>query len=228
MSPAYPKPEARAKGPVPREIAAQLLRRSRGRCEACHVAPASEKHHRKYRGRGGTHAIENLLHLCGGQGGMFGGNHSGCHGVAHSGLGQERGLSVSGSADPAEVTYRDNYGVEFRLMADGTKEQVTVVLESVPAEDIEEIVGCDRHELLHIGLASSSEARVYVLHSAMCLRIRQELGEQLTECRYSRALADGIDVEVWSPFQDRPAALAIEAGRLIPVVSVYRSNEVPS
>lgn len=39
-------------------------------------------HHRKFRSRGGKDEVVNILHLCGW------GNHTGCHGVAHSG---ERG-----------------------------------------------------------------------------------------------------------------------------------------
>ncbi|MBB2957002.1 hypothetical protein [Pseudoclavibacter helvolus] len=88
------------------------------------MAEATEKHHRKYKGRGGTHDIQNLLHLCGGAGGMFGGNHSGCHGLAHSKDGQDQGLSVASWDDPAAVTFKDNYGVEWELLADGTKEEV--------------------------------------------------------------------------------------------------------
>lgn len=71
--------------------------RSGGVCEACGAARASEVHHRKYRSRGGTDDVWNLLHLCGW------GNHTGCHGLAHSKDGHALGLSVNSWADPREV-----------------------------------------------------------------------------------------------------------------------------
>lgn len=55
-----------------------LEERSGGTCEGCGGAPATEVHHRKFRSRGGLHNLGNLLHLCGW------GNHTGCHGRAHS------------------------------------------------------------------------------------------------------------------------------------------------
>lgn len=67
--------------------------RSGGVCESCGDRPASDVHHRKYLKRGGTHEVHNLLALCGGPFGMAGGNHSGCHGRAHSGA-EGEGLSV--------------------------------------------------------------------------------------------------------------------------------------
>lgn len=77
-------------------------------CEGCGRRPATDVHHRKYKSRGGGHEIENLLALCGGPSGMPGGNHSGCHGVAHSGEGHELGWSCNTWETPAEkpVLYR--------------------------------------------------------------------------------------------------------------------------
>lgn len=88
--------------------------RSGGVCEGCGQRPATDVHHRKYLSRGGTHKLDNLLHLCGGAAGLPGGNHSGCHGVAHSTAGHEVGWSVHSWDDPAHVlvTYR---GVEMWL-----------------------------------------------------------------------------------------------------------------
>ena len=216
----HPKPPKRAKGPVPRATMALLTARSRGRCEACHLAPATEAHHRKYRGRGGTHDIENLLHLCGW------GNHTGCHGIAHTGKGQERGLSVSGFADPAGVPFEDDYGVKRELLADGTKREVRPVVETITSDEAEERVGVDRLEFIHVGLASAAEGRVYVLHSARCLRIRQELREELTECVYSLALAGGVDADAWRAFEDEPVTLEIVDGRLVPGARRKRRDEV--
>lgn len=77
--------------------------RSGGICEGCSARPATDIHHRQYRSRGGSHALDNLLHLCGGEAGMAGGNHSGCHGKAHTKAGHELGWSVHSWDDPAHV-----------------------------------------------------------------------------------------------------------------------------
>ncbi|MEA9983674.1 hypothetical protein [Subtercola sp. RTI3] len=81
--------------------------------------PATEMHHRLYRGRqGSTHNVENLLHLCGW------GNHTGCHGTAHSGAeGELLGWAIRSGGDPAEtqVTYR---GKQLYLTADGGRRSI--------------------------------------------------------------------------------------------------------
>ena len=77
--------------------------RSGGICEGCGNRPATDIHHRKYRSRGGTHNLDNLLHLCGGASGLPGGNHSGCHGIAHSLKGHDLGWSVHSWDDPGDV-----------------------------------------------------------------------------------------------------------------------------
>lgn len=76
--------------------------RSDGICEGCGTAPATDIHHRKYRSRGGTHRLENLIHLCGA------GNTSGCHGRAHSADGDDTGWSVHSWDDEQHipVSYR--------------------------------------------------------------------------------------------------------------------------
>ncbi len=83
IAPKVPKIPKRI--PVSRE--AEVKKRSGGMCEGCGKKPATNIHHRKYLSRGGTHDLENLLHLCGA------GNTSGCHGKAHNG-GEATGLSV--------------------------------------------------------------------------------------------------------------------------------------
>ena len=85
------------------------------------MRPVSDVHHRMYKSRGGTHDVWNLLALCGGAGGLSGGNHSGCHGVAHSAEGHELGWSVHAWGDPLDIPlmYR---GVMHRLTTDGTAE----------------------------------------------------------------------------------------------------------
>lgn len=54
-------------------------------------------HHRQFRSRGGQHSVANLLHLCGW------GNHTGCHGIAHSQAGHDKGWSVQSWAVPTAI-----------------------------------------------------------------------------------------------------------------------------
>jgi hypothetical protein len=77
-----------------------LKKRSGGICEGCGVSKATEAHHRQYRSRGGSDDLNNALHLCGS------GNHTGCHGIAHTADGEARGWSVRSGFDPAEVPAR--------------------------------------------------------------------------------------------------------------------------
>lgn len=86
----------------------------------------------------------------------------------------------------------------------------------VPAEDIERIVGAKRHEADHYARAVSSEQTVYVLHSKWC----RDSGIDLRDCSYSLALDRGIDVQLWSGFEDAPVVLDIAHGRLKPVAFV--------
>jgi hypothetical protein len=72
--------------------------RSGGICEGCGEHAATEAHHIQYRSRGGSETLENALHLCGW------GNHTGCHGVAHSGrAGEAKGWSVRTGFKPGVV-----------------------------------------------------------------------------------------------------------------------------
>lgn len=77
--------------------------RSQGICEGCALRPATDVHHRVYRSRSGLSVPENLLHLCGGVTGLPGGNHSGCHGIAHTLIGEQLGWSVRTGNNPALV-----------------------------------------------------------------------------------------------------------------------------
>jgi hypothetical protein len=92
-----------------------------------------------------------------------------------------------------------------------------VVSDIVPAEDIERIVGVERHPTEHWGRAVSAEQRVYILHSQECL----DSGRDLRECPYSLALDNGIDpfdwtedvpVSLWLDEQDDKTWLVPEAG----------------
>jgi hypothetical protein len=102
---------SRAK-PIPPKNRRIVEQRSGFSCEGCGATEATEIHHRKYRSRGGGNEVANLIHLCGW------GNHTGCHGVAHSAEGGELGWSCNSWTDPAltPVLYR---GVMSWLTPDG-------------------------------------------------------------------------------------------------------------
>jgi len=90
------------------------------------------------------------------------------------------------------------------------------VVELVPSEDIEEIVGVERHATEHFARAVSAEQRVYVLHSKACL----DSGVDLRECEYSVALDRGIEHFIpwwgWRRVQDQPVRVEVYYGYLVP------------
>lgn len=47
-----------------RAVYEAVTRRSRGICELCRDAPATEMHHRRMRSAGGLDLSDNILHLC--------------------------------------------------------------------------------------------------------------------------------------------------------------------
>ena len=103
-------------------VLGQMKRRSRGICEGCGLAEATEAHHRQYRSRGGSDLIENALHLCGW------GNHTGCHGIAHTAAGEAHGWSVRSGHNPILVPVMMRVVLAERwvkLTADGGLEQVS-------------------------------------------------------------------------------------------------------
>jgi hypothetical protein len=98
------RPKLQKPTPAESRRAYALVRaRSGGICEGCGKANATDVHHRHYRGRGGWDVASNLIHLCGGPSGLAGGNHSGCHGIAHSKAGEDRGWSVRSCFTPADM-----------------------------------------------------------------------------------------------------------------------------
>lgn len=83
----------------------------------------------------------------------------------------------------------------------------------VPSEDIERIVGIQRHNVTHYGRAVSADQTVYVMHSNRCLNS----GIDLRQCPFSLALDEGIDVEDWAGREDVAVALRVRGGRLVPL-----------
>lgn len=101
---------------TPKTLAA-LKERSGGICEGCGINLASEAHHRQYKSRGGLGTLENALHLCGW------GNSSGCHGIAHTLIGEQRGWSVRSKIDPATVPVFHLYDSTWTIDPTGTDPQ---------------------------------------------------------------------------------------------------------
>jgi hypothetical protein len=86
--------------------------------------------------------------------------------------------------------------------------------EIVPSDQIEQIVGAQRHRSVHLGRAVSSEQTVYILHSVEC----RASGIDLRECKFSIALDNDIDLTVWAAYLDRPVLLMIWDGFLVPKI----------
>lgn len=95
----------------PPAVRAQILQRAGGRCESCGTTTDHlEIHHRRYRSRGGPGTAENGLALCGW------GNHTGCHGWAHSGaLAASWGLSLASWQDEAAEPFWSDYRAAWLL-----------------------------------------------------------------------------------------------------------------
>lgn len=93
--------------------------------------------------------------------------------------------------------------------------------ELVPADEIEQIVGTQRHRTRHYARAVSDEQTVYVLHSRNC----KDSGRDLRECFYSQALDNGIDEADWQDHEDKAVRVAVtRSQRLVPVVQGMRLN----
>lgn len=84
--------------------------------------------------------------------------------------------------------------------------------ELVNPNEIEKIVGVQRHPTLHYGRASSSDQTVYILHSEEC-KIKMD---DLRDCDFSRAMDNGIQQDTWDGYIDRPVVLAIVGFELVP------------
>lgn len=86
----------------------------------------------------------------------------------------------------------------------------------VAPEEIERIVGAERHATMHIGRADSATQTVYILHSQEC----KGSGVDLRDCHLSVALDRGIEQPSWDGYEDRPVALGIIRDRLVPLVDL--------
>lgn len=84
----------------------------------------------------------------------------------------------------------------------------------VSPDEIETIVGIERHATRHYARAVSSERIIYILHSTRC----KASGRDLRECMFSLALDNGIDEYDWSDVEDQPVRATINRDqKLVPV-----------
>jgi len=96
----------------PQKVRDIVAHRSQLLCEGCGGSGPLELHHRQYRSRGGKDTVSNALALCGS------GNHTGCHGKAHTAAGEALGWSVRSGFDPRTVPVQRSHG-EVWLTDDG-------------------------------------------------------------------------------------------------------------
>lgn len=97
------------------------------------------------------------------------------------------------------------------------------MVERVPSEAIEKIVGAKRDPYLHFARAVSDTETVYILHSRDCLdRYSPNLN-----CHFSRALDAGIEKDHWRWFMDLPVVVTITDNRLRPTQTVDATQRVP-
>ena len=82
----------------------------------------------------------------------------------------------------------------------------------VPADQIEQIVGVERHATRHYARAVSAEQVVYILHPDEC----RAMYDDLRDCPWSLALDRGIDERDWSGHEDTAVIARVREGRLIP------------
>ena len=98
---------------IPARVRKAVHARAQGKCEGCGKFAPLELHHRKYRSRGGKHTVENIVALHGW------GNHTGCHGLAHSADAPKGWALPSGRCDPAEEVFVALDGRVLLFLADG-------------------------------------------------------------------------------------------------------------
>lgn len=85
----------------------------------------------------------------------------------------------------------------------------------VPDDQIEQAVGAKRDDF-HIARVVTEHKTIYILHSAAC----KSSTPDLRDCSYSKAMEKDINADAWVGHMDRPVAIAISNGYLLPVPSV--------
>lgn len=109
-----------ANDPITRDTKLRVSKRSGGVCERCGAEPASNYHHRRARGMGGTlrniHTPDWLLHLCGS-------GTEGCHGYieTHPEISYEKGWKMRQYQLPSTSPVQTFYGIVI-LHRDGSAE----------------------------------------------------------------------------------------------------------
>lgn len=89
---------------------------------------------------------------------------------------------------------------------------------------VEEIVGVRRHSYAHIARAVSSEEKVYILHSEMCVNTSIDL----RDCWFSLSLDRGLIEADWEGWIDHPTIVVVEDGYITPLAtSTDRKTYVP-
>lgn len=83
----------------------------------------------------------------------------------------------------------------------------------VDPDEIERLVGVERHPTRHYARAVSAEQVVYILHPVKC----RDHTPDLRDCRFSLALDNGIAMCDWSGVEDQAVLVTVRAGRLVPV-----------
>lgn len=84
------------------------------------------------------------------------------------------------------------------------------MIQRVPTDEVEGIVGSERDDEHHLARAVSADEMVYILHSRQC----QDQHPYLEHCSYSLALAEGIYPGEWP--LDETVLVTLCEGRLVP------------
>lgn len=95
----------------------------------------------------------------------------------------------------------------------------------VPADEIERLVGVERHPTVHYGHDAADARTFYILHSQQCL----DSGIDLRECSFSTALDyHGVDPKLWEHYAKRPIPLTFQMGRVAPAVTLIPGHRPPA
>jgi hypothetical protein len=81
----------------------------------------------------------------------------------------------------------------------------------VDPDEIEKIVGVQRHPTEHWARAVSAVRKVYVLHSQEC----RDSGTDLRECEFSLAMDRGIEPGDWDGVEDTAVRVLIDDGGVL-------------